>query len=234
MKALKTKKPTFLPNDTITAMVPTQADQEREKALARSRDVSAQVALLKVTDARTEKVANTLLLDIQSAEKEVQAQRDFIIKPLKQHIVQLESLFKPAKEALEKADQQLRRKVLDYRAEQARVAQEEQDRLLAEAEAAQAKAQATKGKKAQALASEAQALAVQAQEVSAPARVMQTDNGQVATRKVWRFEVEDVGAVPAEYFTLDESKLRKAVQSGARQIPGVRIFEEETLAVGGR
>lgn len=243
MKALKTKPPKFIPHAASTALTlsPSSTPQVDPKVLARSTNVSAQVALLKVTDERTAQIANTLLLDLKEVEKEVSAQRDFVIKPLKQHIAQLETLFRPARDALEKADLVLRRKVLDYRAELSRVAQEEQERLLQEAEDAQAKAleaSEKKGKKGQGvaaqLASQAQALAIQAQEVAAPARVMTTENGQVATRKVWKFEIEDMGAVPMEYFTLDESKLRRAVQSGARQIPGVRIFAEETLSVGGR
>ncbi len=49
-------------------------------------------------------------------------------------------------------------------------------------------------------------------------------------RKVWTFIVESPSVVPAEFLIVDESLIRKAVLGGAREIPGVRIFEEERMA----
>lgn len=55
--------------------------------------------------------------------------------------------------------------------------------------------------------------------------------GAAATfRKVWKFEVEDASRVPTAYMVVDEKLIRAAVADGAREIPGVRIYEEEQVA----
>jgi hypothetical protein len=51
------------------------------------------------------------------------------------------------------------------------------------------------------------------------------------SRKVWRFEIQDAGLVPREYLTVDEKKIRAAVREGAREIPGVRIYQETQIAI---
>jgi len=49
--------------------------------------------------------------------------------------------------------------------------------------------------------------------------------------KRWTFEVQDANQVPREYLTVDEKKIREAVQAGARTIPGVRIYQSESIAL---
>ncbi len=46
--------------------------------------------------------------------------------------------------------------------------------------------------------------------------------------KRWVFDAGsvDMAALPLEYHTFDESKIKAAIAAGARSIPGVRIFEE--------
>ncbi len=51
------------------------------------------------------------------------------------------------------------------------------------------------------------------------------------TAKVWKFEVTDANQVPREYLEVDETKIRKAVGSGMRSIPGVRIYEDTQLRI---
>jgi hypothetical protein len=73
---------------------------------------------------------------------------------------------------------------------------------------------------------------IQAPTVLAPVfqeapKVTRTDTGTSAyQRKAWTFEVMDASLVPAEYKIVDEQLIKDAVKMGAREIPGVRIFEE--------
>ena len=46
-------------------------------------------------------------------------------------------------------------------------------------------------------------------------------------RKVWAFELQDLSQVPREYLVLDEQKVRQAIRSGERAIPGLRIFQQQ-------
>lgn len=62
---------------------------------------------------------------------------------------------------------------------------------------------------------------------------VQTARGSATRRKVWTFEVTDPSSVPRQFLTVDEKAIRAAVKDGEREIPGVRIFEESSLAVRG-
>lgn len=53
-------------------------------------------------------------------------------------------------------------------------------------------------------------------------------------RTEWDFEITDESQVPREYLMVDESKIRRVVRAGIRNIPGVRVYERQTLAVRGR
>jgi hypothetical protein len=61
------------------------------------------------------------------------------------------------------------------------------------------------------------------------------DYGSTAyIRKFWTFEVVDLDAVPRDYMSLDVDVVREAITKDAvRQIPGLRIYQSETLHVRG-
>jgi hypothetical protein len=61
------------------------------------------------------------------------------------------------------------------------------------------------------------------------------DYGSTAyTRKIWTFEVVDLDAVPRDYMSLDVDVVREAITRDAvREIPGLRIYQSETLHVRG-
>lgn len=49
--------------------------------------------------------------------------------------------------------------------------------------------------------------------------------------KRWVFEVTDAAQVPRAYMQVDEKLVRQAVADGARSIPGVRIYQEESISI---
>jgi len=61
------------------------------------------------------------------------------------------------------------------------------------------------------------------------------DYGSTAyVRKVWTFEVVDLDQVPRDYMSLDVEVVREAItKDGVREIPGLRIYQSETLHVRG-
>lgn len=50
-------------------------------------------------------------------------------------------------------------------------------------------------------------------------------------RKIWKFEVQDLNLVPREYLSIDEKKVREAIQKGITEIPGIRAYQETTIAL---
>ena len=52
----------------------------------------------------------------------------------------------------------------------------------------------------------------------------------ISVRKHWKFTIDDEVAVPRYYLKVDDKKIRDAIREGVRQIPGVNIFQVETIA----
>lgn len=213
---------------TFTKQLTLRPEEEASR-LANSAAGSA--ALLSITSPATLEKAIGYLSTIADVRKQVEAKRVELVKPLNEHVKRINEMFRPALKNLEDADGALRFKVLAYRSVEQKKADAERAALLKDAIKAQKKGDDDK----------AADIAASALAVVQPARLMTAGVGldgghtsQVATRKTWSFAVEDIGCVPDEFWTLDESKIRSAVRAGTRKIPGVRIFETESLAVGGR
>jgi hypothetical protein len=79
------------------------------------------------------------------------------------------------------------------------------------------------------------AAAQQAATAKPEATHIRGDYGSTAyVRKTWTFEVVDLDAVPRDYMSLDVDVVREAITKDAvRQIPGLRIYQSETLHVRG-
>lgn len=193
----------------------------KDPALSGADKLVAQAMLLKVETPEAASEAGNMLVQLKSWKTQVEQRRQFFTRPLKEHVKRIEALFKPMAEKLEEADGLIRKKVLDYRAKAELAAREEQQKLIEKAQEAQAS-----GDNDTALT-----LATQATELTAPQKSMLLDEGSMQTKKVWDFEVVDYGAIPHEYFTFDEKKVRLAIRSGLRDIPGIRIFQKDQLAV---
>lgn len=70
--------------------------------------------------------------------------------------------------------------------------------------------------------------------VQAPERTVEAENGSVGMGTEWKADFEagvNLDLVPRQYLKLDESRVRQAVASGVRIIPGVVIKEVAKLAV---
>jgi hypothetical protein len=50
----------------------------------------------------------------------------------------------------------------------------------------------------------------------------------------WKYDVENLSVVPREFLRLDEEKVKLAIKSGAREIPGLRIVEETKTVIRSR
>lgn len=56
----------------------------------------------------------------------------------------------------------------------------------------------------------------------------------VSTRHVWKFEIVDENLIPRQYMMVNQVAIRAAVRSmgKAANIPGVRVYQDDVMAVG--
>lgn len=60
---------------------------------------------------------------------------------------------------------------------------------------------------------------------------IKVEDGVLYTQKKWDFNIDDSRLVPPEYMIIDERKIKEAISSGVRNIPGVSIFEKKELVM---
>lgn len=113
------------------------------------------------------------------------------------------------------------------------VCQAEQQRRQADAAQRAAQEQAAAAAEAEHRAAQAPVM-VATPIVPEPVGPRRTSGGSVSTPKTWKFEITDAAALPAAYLMPDEKAIREAVKAGARQIPGVRIYEDISVRVSTR
>lgn len=132
----------------------------------------------------------------------------------------LKAIKTQASEAVTKWQDEQERKAA---AERARIAREEEEQRQRELKAAE-----EKGREAPEVAL---APLEEAPEVQ---KTVRSDTGSATGKKVWDHEVVNLAQVPVEYLQLDTVAVRKAINAGVREIPGVRIFQKSQLSVRSR
>ncbi len=171
-----------------------------------------EVASVAITNDAEKVYAAGLVVRIKRAHKQIDAVRDEFLTPLKEARAWVDAQFDPLRIQMKNAEDILKEMIGSYAQRQL----VEQRRLAAKAAEMAPKA----------VTREAFVQAMETVKQAAPVKVE-----GVSTRPVWKFEVTDAALVPREFCSPDVTKLRAAVGDGAREIPGVRIFEEQVVVV---
>jgi len=208
------------------------------RAIALRDDVGA----LAVDSEVATRQATGVLTRIQTFQRDAEAERVRLVKPLNDHVKVVNDAFKRILAPVQEADRALRQKLLGYTRQQQQLAAQkaaeaEAARLESEARLREAERLEAAGKPVvaeqmleKAVESEAVAKAAQVEAVRPPTTV-RTEAGTSSVKRVWTFRLVNLDMVPTEYVTLDEGRVREALRQGVREIPGLEIFQDEQLAV---
>lgn len=187
-------------------------------ALLFRADVAAQV-----TDAASESAAVEFLGAVKKQFNAVEAKRKFIVKPLQDHVKTINDEFKRITEPLEEAESTVKRGISGWRtSEEFREREEKRKRIEVEGQAAVMRGDVERIRE---LAPEHAAAAAEAPRTVAAA------GAKAAFRTVTKFEVTDDWEVPADLKSPDLRKIKAAVDAGRRDIPGIKIWVEQQVAV---
>ena len=180
-----------------------------------------------------------LLARISTATSALNTRRMEITRPLDAAKRSVMDLFAPLLTKLEEADKSVRKGMLSFETRR----RQEEEKALRVAQAAKEKALREEQERADA-AKAAVAAGIPAEKVAemlpaapvvpvipvaAPAVVRADSGAGVTYVDVWKFEVTDVVLLPSAFVVANESAIRKAIQQGQRQIPGVRIWSEQEV-----
>lgn len=160
--------------------------------------------------------AGDLLKQVQMKIKRLDDKRKEYTQPLDESKKRIMADFKAITEPLEEFVSGVKSKMLTWaQAEQKRL-DEEQKRIEAEALAK---------------AKEENVSEVQVPVVNTATK---TQRGEVATttiKKVWKWEPVDISLTPHEYLAFDGGKIAQAIRDGVREIPGVKIYQDDQIAI---
>jgi len=160
-----------------------------------------------VTNQQQMNAAGEFLKEVKSKWRAIDQLRKDLGEPLRGKLQEIQNYFKPALDSLAKAEGVLKLKISEgnTRAQQAQQAALE----AAQQAHAQGNVQAT------AAASQAAAQA----DVAMPQGVHQSSR--------IKFEIVDPSQLPGNFWSPDVAKIQAAINAGHRQIPGVRIWEDQ-------
>ena len=208
----------------------------------RAAAIYAEAEKLVIDSVESQGHAVTLLSGIARVKGDAELARVRLTKPFNDHVKGINNLFRDVLAPVEKADGLLRGRDLNFRIDQKRLAAEaaaaaerqrfETEARMREAERAEAAGHPEVAEKLLegAVASEEGAKVAQAAAVL-PAKTVSTPVGSATVTMRWTFRVVDLYQVPRAYFVLNETAVREAIRGGARTIPGLEIYQDESLSV---
>ena len=161
---------------------------------------------------------------ISTLKKAMEEKRREYTVPLDQHKKAIMETFRTLMAPIEEADRVTRDKVLAFKQVQA-AQKAEEERINAERLQLAQDEMALKGEITE---------PVNLIPVSEVTKTIHTDLGTAGMVTNWKFEIIKPALVPDEYKIVDVAKIGKVVRAGLREIPGVRIYPEESLRMRSR
>ncbi|MBU1621923.1 MAG: hypothetical protein KKF27_21100 [Gammaproteobacteria bacterium] len=216
------KNPDSLDQDNYAITPQQNPDVLAQAERAMSLMLVAEKAIID-SDEAVKAATNDLSL-IAGIKKELTAQKETYLKPLKDSTAKINEAFKMYMGPVTRADELLRGKILAYRQKQ-EADRKERERINAlKIEAARAE---------MAVNGELSEPVDLVEETPAPLQRYRSDIGTTSTMKVRKWRIVDFSQIPDEYKAVDAGKVTKLVKAGIGSIPGIEIYEEETLQVRG-
>ncbi|RJQ53413.1 MAG: hypothetical protein C4521_07725 [Actinobacteria bacterium] len=169
-------------------------------------------------------VATDMVGYIGDVLKRGEERKKFFVTPIKQQVKRIEEWFAEQLKPLKEADALAREKWLKFKQERKTIRLAEEVRLRQLQEKEQAKLERQAAKKGLP-APPPLPIPVVAPDVTS----VEGAFGAVGTRKTWTCRVVDFSQVPEEFKTLDTVKVNQAIRAGAREIPGLEIYQEEIV-----
>lgn len=170
---------------------------------------NAQSLVIRIVE--DENSALAILGRIKEMQKQIEDKRTSITKPLNTALKEANKLFKALSEPLDWADSIIRDKIINFHRKREEQAEKQKQRLLE-------KAEETKDDE-------------KANELIEKAETLTPNVGETTVAKRWTYKVVDLFKVPHKYLVIDSAKVRDAIRDGVREIPGLEIYQEESVRV---
>lgn len=231
--------------------------QQQQSYLTKFDQLHADIVLfvapamtVKVADKESADKALEVARNVKSYLKKVEDKRTELVKPHNEIVKSINAYAKSIAGPLEKAEFHIKQELSAYeyelenkRREEMRKAEEERKRLQAEADAkAKEREQELEvmnmfGPTDESARAEVEAQVEKDREMMEVQQIHKTNVKSIESMKVsgatkrWTFSVVNQELVPREFLIVNETAIRAAIRAGTREIAGVNIFQETSVAI---
>lgn len=196
------------------------AVQEVEEAQSKAK------GLREVTDKTSLSVAAEVLAEVEWVIRHAETVRLDLAKPYRDYSEELAREFGEAVSPLTGISERLQEEVTAFRIKQ----QKDIDAERARQQKLADRRQERENKKAERLGRDP--IQHKPPEIpDAPTTIELSSGGSVQSKTVWKYEIEEEEKLPREFLQPDRGAINKAVKSGTREIPGVKIFPDGSTAL---
>ena len=202
-----------------------QAELEFKRYESVLVEMAAKAGTHLIVDAKTNEEAVVLAGQSKSMFRTIEKKRKEVIGPASEFVAHVNQLVKPLTGILTGIENGLKQRITRYAQEQERERLERQRK--ANEEAAKLQAEIDKAAKD---ANEQSVVVVSPVVVEQP-KVTRTASGSASLRTTWTFKVTDFALLPDKFKQVDKVAINAEVKAGIREIPGVRIFEEQSTTI---
>lgn len=183
--------------------------------------IKADVAKLDIKTADQFDEASKVLVTIKKVGKNIEKQKDDIVKPLQLSVKNVRELFAPIEADLSEQEEVLRKGLLAYQEKQAKKAQKKAEKIEEAVDNGDMSLQDGMGKMSN---------------IKQAPSTVNTGKGSVSFKTIRKVRIFDVGLLPARYLMNEKvvAALASAVRKDALEgitIPGVQVYEEKQTAV---
>jgi hypothetical protein len=209
--------------ETTNATAITPLDAAKNQLMQFRAGVNAmqrEATELEVADEATEKRGGEMTAQTKALKKDIEAQQDLIIGEAQKFVKSVQAFTLPFRKDLEAIEAQIKLKLSGY------AYKKEMDRRKAEAAAQKAAAEAQKKIDREAKKAGVEPVQLPTPIIPTEASPVRTETGTTSYVPVWDFEVVDISQVPAKYLEVNAQAVRNAIRAGAREVPGLKIFEK--------
>lgn len=186
-----------------------QAKEVLAPLLEEAKDIAATVKLFKIESQEDLELANDTTKDVKLKFKDLEERRTSITQPINEGLRRINAVFKPITDQYKKCEVDLKTTV----AAGLRYLREEQTRKLQEVAELSKAGDMVEAKRAL---------------LETPDAVLPAGT---SIREIWKYRVVDISKVPDEYLILcvNDTIVQAAVAAGAREIPGLEIYSEDSV-----
>lgn len=221
-----------MPN--IIKIDPIDISSRVESEVTKAKNFLKEAGNMIVSDLTSAEAATAKAKDVKELSRNAENMRTTLKEPFLKAGKLIDSEFKRVTEPCAEAEKQLKSKILVFQQEENRKAREREAELRRQAEEEalkEAEALAAQGdtREAERVIERAMDRPPVMSEARGPIR--SSGGAAAGIRKTWTFEVTDEKLVPRQYLVVDEKAVKAAIAAGERSIPGIRIFEKETVAI---